>query len=167
MFCNGDEDQQHEDHEAEDGGGYPRGTRDVGELAGLVRRVDVYTAKLAAREHRAALAADVAGRQMFMSEPGHPMVAALVKELGIRPPGSFVRLASGAVGVVAERHGVSRAQVALAWVRQQGPVTAPIIGATKPEHLDDALESLELALEPDDIDLLETPYTPRNPEGYQ
>lgn len=72
-----------------------------------------------------------------------------------------------AVGVVAERHGVSRAQVALAWVRQQGPVTAPIIGATKPEHLDDALESLELTLEPDDIDLLETPYTPRNPEGYQ
>lgn len=45
-------------HEAEDGSGYPTGMREVGEIASLVRRVDTYTAKLAARGHRGALAAD-------------------------------------------------------------------------------------------------------------
>ena len=49
------------------------------------------------------MSADLAGRQMFMEDPGHPMTAALVKEFGIYPPGCYVRLASGAVGVVVER----------------------------------------------------------------
>jgi len=90
-------------HELEDGSGYPSGSSDVSELASLARRADVYTAKLASRGHREALAADVAGRQMFMQDPGHPMTAALVKEFGVYPPGCYVRLASGAVGVVVER----------------------------------------------------------------
>ena len=90
-------------HEQEDGSGYPTGCTDVGELASLARRADVYTAKLAARSHRDAIAADLAGRQMFMEDPGHPMTAALVKEFGIYPPGCCVRLASGALGVVVER----------------------------------------------------------------
>lgn len=90
-------------HEVEDGSGYPRGCTDVGELASLARRVDVYTAKLASRAARDALAADRAGRQMFMQDPGHPMTAALVKEFGIYPPGCCVRLASGATGIVVER----------------------------------------------------------------
>jgi HD-GYP domain-containing protein (c-di-GMP phosphodiesterase class II) len=90
-------------HEQEDGSGYPTGCTDVGDLASLARRADVYTAKLSARSHRDAMAADLAGRQMFMEDPGHPMTAALVKEFGIYPPGCCVRLASGAVGVVVER----------------------------------------------------------------
>jgi HD-GYP domain-containing protein (c-di-GMP phosphodiesterase class II) len=90
-------------HEMEDGSGYPSGCTDVGDLASLARRADVYTAKLAARSHREAMSADLAGRQMFMEDPGHPMTAALVKEFGIYPPGCYVRLASGAVGVVVER----------------------------------------------------------------
>ena len=90
-------------HEQEDGSGYPSGRTDVGELASLVRRADVYTAKLSARSHRAALAADLAGRQMFMQDPGHPMTAALVKEFGIYPPGCYVRLVSGETGVVVQR----------------------------------------------------------------
>jgi hypothetical protein len=90
-------------HEVEDGSGYPTGCTDVGEMASLARRADVYTAKLSARSHRDAIAADLAGRQMFMEDPGHPMTAALVKEFGIYPPGCCVRLASGAVGVVVER----------------------------------------------------------------
>ncbi len=90
-------------HELEDGSGYPSGSRDVSELASLARRADVYTAKLAVRGHRDALSADVAGRQMFMQDPGHPMTAALVKEFGVYPPGCYVRLASGAVGVVVQR----------------------------------------------------------------
>ncbi|MFO1328047.1 MAG: hypothetical protein U1F56_11870 [Rubrivivax sp.] len=90
-------------HEHEDGSGYPTGRSDVGELASLVRRADEYTAKLASRAHRDALAADLAGRQMFMRDPGHPMTAALVKEFGIYPPGCYVRLHSGATGVVVQR----------------------------------------------------------------
>jgi len=90
-------------HEMEDGSGYPSGCSDVGELASLARRADVYTAKLASRSHREAMSADLAGRQMFMEDPGHPMTAALVKEFGIYPPGCYVRLASGAAGVVVER----------------------------------------------------------------
>ncbi|NMM91541.1 alcohol dehydrogenase [Rhodococcus sp. SRB_17] len=76
------------------------------------------------------------------------------------------RAIADAVGLVAERHGVSRAQVALAWVRQQDAVTAPIIGATKPQHLAKAIDSLSLTLESDDLEILEAPYVPRQPEGY-
>jgi HD-GYP domain-containing protein (c-di-GMP phosphodiesterase class II) len=90
-------------HEMEDGSGYPAGRSDVCELASLVRRADVYTSKLSARSHRDALAADVAGRAMFMQDPGHPMTHALVKEFGIYPPGSHVRLASGEIALVVAR----------------------------------------------------------------
>ena len=90
-------------HEVEDGTGYPTGSNDVGDLASLVRRADVYTSKLCARTHRDALSADVAGRQMFMQDPGHPMTAALVKEFGVYPPGCHVRLASGELGIVVQR----------------------------------------------------------------
>jgi HD-GYP domain-containing protein (c-di-GMP phosphodiesterase class II) len=90
-------------HEQEDGGGYPRGVTDVGEIASLVRRTDVYTSKLAARSYRDAMAADVAGREMFMRDPGHPMTAALVKEFGVYPPGCHVRLASGELAIVVQR----------------------------------------------------------------
>ena len=92
-----------EHHEQEDGRGYPTGKTDVGDLASLVRRADVYTAKLASRTSRDAVAADLAGRQMFMQDPGHPMTAALVKEFGIYPPGCFVRLASGELAMVIGR----------------------------------------------------------------
>jgi hypothetical protein len=95
-------------HEQEDGSGYPTGRTDVGELASLVRRADVYTAKLSSRNHRDSLAADQAGRQMFMQDPGHPMTAALVKEFGIYPPGCYVRLVSGEMGVVVQRGRPSR-----------------------------------------------------------
>lgn len=70
------------------------------------------------------------------------------------------------VGEIAERHGVSRAQVALAWMLGKSVVTAPIIGATKPHHLDDAVAALELELSADDIDRLEEPYTPHPVVGF-
>jgi hypothetical protein len=90
-------------HEVEDGSGYPSGRRDVDELATLLRRADVYTSKLSARHTREAMSADAAGRAMFMQDPGHPMTHAIVKEFGIYPPGAYVRLASGSVGVVVGR----------------------------------------------------------------
>jgi len=90
-------------HEAVDGSGYPQGLTQIGELAQLVRRADIYTAKLSPRAGRDAIAADRAGREMFMSDPGHPMVAAMVKEFGLYPPGSFVLLASGETAMVVQR----------------------------------------------------------------
>ena len=82
-------------HEQEDGCGYPSGRTDVGELASLVRRAGHYTTKLASRSGREAMSADVAGRQMFMQDPGHPMTAALVREFGIYPPGLLRALGVG------------------------------------------------------------------------
>ena len=90
-------------HEVEDGTGYPSGRSDVCELASLARRADIYTAKLAARRSRESMSADVAGRAIFMQDPSHPMTQALVKEFGIYPPGSLVRLGSGEAAIVVQR----------------------------------------------------------------
>jgi HD-GYP domain-containing protein (c-di-GMP phosphodiesterase class II) len=90
-------------HEKPDGSGYPAGRHDSGDLAALVQRADIYTAKLSPRATRNAVAADKAGRMMFMQEPGHPMVSALVKEFGVYPSGSFVKLMSGETGLVVKR----------------------------------------------------------------
>ncbi|GIP46906.1 oxidoreductase [Paenibacillus sp. J53TS2] len=64
------------------------------------------------------------------------------------------------VAEVAAQRGVPRAQVALAWVLQKTPVTAPIVGATKPHHLEDAVAAVSLRLTPDEIARLEEPYVP-------
>ncbi len=61
---------------------------------------------------------------------------------------------------IAKRRGATNAQVALAWMLGKPGITAPIIGATKPHHLEDALKALDLRLEPSDVDALEAPYVP-------
>lgn len=66
-----------------------------------------------------------------------------------------------AVGRVAQDRGVSRAQVALAWLRHQPVVTAPLVGAGSARQIDDAVASLDLVLTQDEIRALEAPYTPR------
>lgn len=71
------------------------------------------------------------------------------------------------VGQVAAERGVPRAQVALAWVLANSTVTAPIIGATKPHHIDDAVAALELELTPDELATLTEPYTPHPVVGFQ
>lgn len=62
---------------------------------------------------------------------------------------------------VAEARGVAPARIALAWVNANPVVTAPIVGMSKPEHLADAIGSLEIELTDDEIERLEAPYTPR------
>jgi len=90
-------------HEKPDGTGYPARMREVGELPSLLRRADIYTAKLSARSTRRAMAANRAGREIFMQDPADPMNHAIVKEFGIYPPGCFVRLVCGETGVVIKR----------------------------------------------------------------
>ncbi len=71
-----------------------------------------------------------------------------------------------AVGRVADGHGVTRAQVALAWLLHQPAVTAPVVGATKLHHLDDAVAAAELTLEPSDLEELTAPYRARPVLGH-
>ena len=68
-----------------------------------------------------------------------------------------------ALRTVADRHGRPMAQIALSWVRTRPAVTAPIVGTTKIEQLDDAIASLDIALTDDDIAELQAPYVPRPP----
>ena len=71
-----------------------------------------------------------------------------------------------AVADIADIRGVSRAQVALAWVMHQPAVTAPIVGATKPHHLVDAVAAADLRLTPDELARLAAHYSPRAVEGF-
>ena len=70
------------------------------------------------------------------------------------------------VAEVARARGVPRAQVALAWHFAKPVVTAPIIGATKLEHLDDAVAALDLHLSEEEVGRLEEPYTPHPVAGF-
>ena len=72
-----------------------------------------------------------------------------------------------AVAAGREERGVSRAQVALAWVLSNPVVDAPIIGATKPHHLDDAVAAVDLELTDDELARLAAPYTPHEVVGFQ
>jgi 1-deoxyxylulose-5-phosphate synthase len=71
------------------------------------------------------------------------------------------------VGELSKTRGVPRAQVALAWLLQKNGVTAPIVGASKPRHLDDAVAALSLRLSADEIAKLEAPYVPHPIVGFQ
>jgi 1-deoxyxylulose-5-phosphate synthase len=70
------------------------------------------------------------------------------------------------VAEVASRRGVAPAQVALAWVMQQRGVTAPIVGATKQQHVDDALAAEQLRLSDEECRELEEPYVPHAVSGH-
>jgi aryl-alcohol dehydrogenase-like predicted oxidoreductase len=70
------------------------------------------------------------------------------------------------VNDVAEARGLPMAQVALAWMLSKPVITAPIIGATKPHHLDDAVAAVSVQLTPDEIHLLEEAYQPHPILGY-
>src|SRR4030095_2031664 len=71
------------------------------------------------------------------------------------------------VGEVAAAHGIPPAQVALAWLLSKPYVTSPIIGATKPQHLEDAIAALTVRLTADEIAALEAPYVPHATAGFE
>lgn len=70
------------------------------------------------------------------------------------------------VAEIANERGVPRAQVALAWVVQKPGISAPIIGASKPQHLEDAVAALSLNLTAEEIARLEEPYVPHGVVGF-
>lgn len=71
-----------------------------------------------------------------------------------------------AVERIAAERGIPMAQVALAWVLRNPVVSAPIVGATKPHHLADAVAALDVALTDDEVAALEAPYQPHIPKSF-
>jgi len=71
-----------------------------------------------------------------------------------------------AVREVARARGVPMARVALAWLLSRPGVTAPIVGATKLAHLDEAVAALDLTLSPEESAALEAPYRPHAVRGF-
>jgi 1-deoxyxylulose-5-phosphate synthase len=73
------------------------------------------------------------------------------------------------VADVANERGVLGGQAALAWVLSKTVITAPIVGATKPQHIEDAVPAIDLDLSSEEIDKLEAPhapYAPYHPAGF-
>ncbi|MCM3213551.1 aldo/keto reductase [Niallia taxi] len=75
------------------------------------------------------------------------------------------RLVVERVAELAEKHDVARSQIALSWLLQKEPVTAPIIGATKVSHLEDSVGALAVKLTTEEVSYLEEPYVPHNVVG--
>jgi aryl-alcohol dehydrogenase (NADP+) len=88
-------------------------------------------------------------------------------EFGTRLYGDQDRAVVERVAAVAERRGVPRAQVALAWLMAQPAVTAPIVGVTKPQHLSDAVAAVDLELSADEVEQLGADYVPHAIAGHQ
>jgi aryl-alcohol dehydrogenase-like predicted oxidoreductase len=76
------------------------------------------------------------------------------------------RLIVDQVSAISSARGVPRAQVALAWLLQEKGVTSPIVGASKPDHLKDAVAALSLKLTAEEIASLEKPYVPHSISGF-
>ena len=105
-------------------------------------------------------------RGLLTREPDATTARRETDEFGKTLYGTADRQVIERVGQIALERGVSRAQVGLAWVSKHPAVSAPIVGATKPEHLADAIASLDLVLTADEIRSLEEPYTPQPVSGF-
>jgi len=114
-----------EDHHERGGGaGYPRGVAEVGEVAHLLRAADVFTAKISPRAMRVPLAPQLAARQLFQEEQGGPIAAALIRAVGVYPPGDWVSLKNGEVGIVVQRAAPGRGAVMVALIGANGKAVA-------------------------------------------
>ncbi|MCW5636001.1 MAG: phosphohydrolase [Rubrivivax sp.] len=116
------------DHHERAGGGYPRGNVEPGELARLVRAADVFTAKISPRLLRQPLSAQMAARQLFQEEAGSPMAGALIKAVGIYPPGDLVTLKNGETAIVVQRTAAGNAPQVAVLLSAQGK---PVAGAPR------------------------------------
>lgn len=95
-----------EHHETPGGGGYPFGITTPSEEAVLIQTADTFSAKVSPRAARKPVTASDAARAMFLASTAdqrNPVIAALIKEVGIYPPGSFVQLENGEVALVLKR----------------------------------------------------------------
>jgi HD-GYP domain-containing protein (c-di-GMP phosphodiesterase class II) len=107
-------------HEQKDGTGYPQGTRSVSDAAQVLRMADLFMARISPRQLRQPLSIQDAARLMFREDKGGAFSRAIIKVLGIYPPGDFVKLASGETGVVMRRGSEARTPLVAAVTDAQG-----------------------------------------------
>jgi HD-GYP domain-containing protein (c-di-GMP phosphodiesterase class II) len=114
-------------HEHPDGTGYPEACSDMSEMAVALRVTDIFMAKISPRALRAALTPQDAVRQLYKEDKGGPISTAIIKEFGIYPPGDFVKLATGELGIVVQRTSNARAPIVAVITDGAGhPVTKTI-----------------------------------------
>lgn len=113
-----------------DAGPGPLAARGDGEkLARLLRRIDIFGARLSPRRNRQAMSGAAAARAVFLDELGQPdeAGAALIKTVGLYPPGSIARLTSGEVGIVCKRGFSASEPLVAALIGKSGsPLSAPV-----------------------------------------
>jgi len=113
-----------------DAGPGPLAARSDGEkLARLLRRIDIFGARLSPRRSRAAMSGAAAARAVFLDELGQPdeAGAALIKTVGLYPPGSIVRLANGEIGIVFKRGFSANEPLVAALIGKSGsPLSNPV-----------------------------------------
>lgn len=130
-----------EHHEQSNGKGYPKAIHSPRPSALLLRTVDVYCAKLSPRAHRKPMLASEASRILFTDEgrnEKNPFPACLIKQVGIYPPGSFVKLANGEIGVVFKRGENANKPLVYSLINQSGQYIAT------PIRRDTALPGLQV-----------------------
>jgi HD-GYP domain-containing protein (c-di-GMP phosphodiesterase class II) len=91
-------------HEQPGGAGYPHQLSDVDELAQVLRAADVFMAKISPRAKRRPLMPQVATRQLYQQNPNDRLGMAMVRTVGLYPPGSLVTLVTGEIAVAIRRH---------------------------------------------------------------
>lgn len=110
--------EQH--HEVPGGKGYPNGIENPDEMSQLLRFCDSFIAKHSPRRGRPPLPAHQAARDLFVQGSGNPVASLLIKELGIYPPGCFVKLASGEIAIVINRGETAKTPIVAALTNRQG-----------------------------------------------
>lgn len=117
-------------HETSQGTGYPTGSCSPIEEALLLRTLDIFCAKVSPRLYRKPMSGTQAERVLFSDAclaSGNPFIPALIKELGVYPPGSFVKLANGEIAIVLKRMGDIKAPMVMSITNTRGePLIEPI-----------------------------------------
>jgi HD-GYP domain-containing protein (c-di-GMP phosphodiesterase class II) len=114
-------------HERAGGSGYPKGLKEVGEMAVALRVADVFMAKISPRALREALSPQAAVRQLYSEDAGGPLSTAVVKQFGLYPPGDYVKLVSGELAVVVQRTSNAKAPIVAALTDAAGHPTATTV----------------------------------------
>lgn len=139
-------------HERPDGTGYPAGKRIAGTAHLLLQMADGYVARLSPRQGRGGLLSQQVARELYLGpdQQPDPLGALFIKHIGLYPPGSYVRLASGELGVVARRGARAHAPLVFAIVGRQGlPSGEPALRDTQ-----DAAFEIKASLPPGEVKVL-------------
>lgn len=107
-------------HERSDGSGYPKGQKELSEMAVALRVADVFMAKISPRALRDALTPQQAVRQLYTEDAGGPLSTSVVKQFGLYPPGDYVKLASGESAIVVQRTANAKAPIVAAITDRAG-----------------------------------------------